>query len=546
MAFLFRFCKQIDQRFPVSQEHEFVKSLDRSFDIPVFCISFVGFVFTSFHYYWYGWWPLQDQELAMAIGTIKNFCLALMAILGMITVVARRCLACQLCPISMERWSLVMCCVTQTLEIACNNWYLGNILGVQESYLWSDNGYPGEEHDFGAGRTEEILSVLFLNVVITTGCVVLPIRSHVLWVLPASGIGAFCSLTYLAGPAWKPTLPMIMGYLILMSGMSLWGGFRKEAYLRKEWLAQQEVEKQMDMSEKQRQGFSDLLCRLSDCLLLLGPDLQILDPCPNLAAMLLLGSKQVHNTCFSDYLASGYDCDSFAAAMGRDISEAEPSGVLSLHLKDSRCREVQVHAYYTSFYAKDSSRYHIVGLVEAAERPLPIEDRAERVTQCISNRVGSASGSDRSSVISIHTVGDDLGEISVVISAHEGHEVVSCSTGFTALCGASCAGVSFEDWLVNSSQLIEFIDQGVKDFVDNHDFQQELVLRIPSSSCEFIASQITIDAIAYTGKDDPQKQQFTVRLRLDQLRQRRKAKKKRKDKRKLTNTSVTVEDLTSV
>jgi len=183
---------------------------------------------------------------------------------------------------------------------------------------------------------------------------------------------------------------------------------------------------------------------------------------------------------------------------------------------------------------------------DVAEKLLPIGDRAERVTQCISNRVGSASGSDRSSVISIHTVGDDLGEISVVISAHEGHEVVSCSTGFTALCGASCAGVSFEDWLVDSSQLIEFIDQGVQDFVANHEFQQQLVLRIPSSLCEYIASQITIDAIAYTGKDDPLQQQFTVRLRLDQLRQRRKTKKKRKDKRKLTNTSVTVEDLTSV
>jgi len=228
------------------------------------------------------------------------------------------------------------------------------------------------------------------------------------------------------------------------------------------------------------------------------------------------------------------------------ISEAEPSGVLSIHLKDSRCREVQVHAYYTSSYAKDSSRYHIVGLVEAAERPLPIEDRAERVTQCISNRVGSASGSDRSSVISIHTVGDDLGEISVVISAHGGHEVVSCSAGFTALCGASCAGVSFEDWLVDSSQLIKFIDQGVQDFVDNHQFQQELVLRIPSSLCEYIASQITIDAIAYTGKHDLLQHQFTVRLRLDQLRSRRKTKETRKDKRELRNTAVTVEDFTSV
>ena len=107
---------------------------------------------------------------------------------------------------------------------------------------------------------------------------------------------------------------------------------------------------------------------MSDCLVLLGPDLEMMEPCPNLAAMLMLGRQQLRGSRFTDYLASGDDYDSFVAAMSRDVSEAEPSGILPLHLKDAFRRDIQVHAYYTSFYAEGSSRYHIVGIVEAQER----------------------------------------------------------------------------------------------------------------------------------------------------------------------------------
>jgi len=544
-----------------------MKSLQRSFDIPLCCFSFATLVANIFYY------ALQSNikfeigldrtDLVDTGGLMKNLCLCLISISLMTAVAARRCLGCRLCPMNMEWVTLVTFCVTHSLQMTFKTYYLNAIWGSDAkreqwvdclNAIWEDAACTPFDIRFqqqfgianmknssevGDGLSEELEVVMVLTFMITLACVVFPIRSHVLWLFPTFGIGFFCSLTYVASSPWDETLPKIVGYLCVMSVVAVWGGFRKEAYLRKEWLAQQEVEKQMDISEMHRQGFSHLLHRMSDCLLLLGPELEILDACPRLTAMLMLdGKKKVQGTFFSDYFASGHDRDSFVAAMGRDISETEPSGIMPLHLKDSCCRDVQVHAYYTSFYTKDGSRSFIVGIVEAEERkildavaPLAPPDKAERGLMCSLDGEGplsSVSGSGDSSVLSLHTIGDDVGEISIVLSCHPGNRVMSCSPGFTALCGAPCGGVQFEDWLVNSSDLAAFIDEGVQDFIDNSLFAEKLVLRIPGSTRDYIAGETTMDCITYTGMDAAQDQQFTVRLRLEALRTRRKPKEKKK------------------
>jgi hypothetical protein len=263
--------------------------------------------------------------------------------------------------------------------------------------------------------------------------------------------------------------------------------------------------------------------------------------------MLMLGNKRVQGTFFSDYFASCHDRSYFVAAIGRDISESEPSGIMPLHLKDSQCREVQVHAYYTSFYAKDSSQYYIVGIVEAEERtvldsvgPLSLRDRAERGMENTLGHGGSLSGSGNSSVISLHSIGHDVGEISVVLSCHSDYRVLSCSPGFTALCGASFGGeeAKFKDWLVHPHNFTEFIDEGVHDFIAQSLFTEQIILRLPGSTCDYVAGLTARDCITYHASNGPEAEQFTVRLRLEQLCKRRKPREKTKGRGTPTSMSV--------
>jgi len=357
-----------------------------------------------------------------------------------------------------------------------------------------------------------------LNFLMIVCNVVLPIRSHVSWILPTFGTCLFLLVGYFgffsehvdpSSSTWRTNekfrchaehgiqmnlLPLAT-YCCIMGGMSLWAGFRNEAYARKEWLAQQQVEKQIDISEKQRQGFSDVLQRMSDCLLLLGPDLEIMEPCPNLAAMLMLGGQQLQGSRFTDYLASTDDQDSFVLAMGTDILGAVPSGILPLHLKDRFHRDIQVHAYYAFFYAKDNSRYHIVGIVEAQEKgfleplaPLAFGDRAgmEMKDSPIAGSISSGSGTSFSRYSELLETeiqwGLNLSQtdqpvaVAVVDPFSPCLDIIRCNAEFANLGGAFSGGLPLQKWLGRSSngQFLKLTHEIQKVF-QNAAYQEESV-----------------------------------------------------------------------
>ena len=141
-------------------------------------------------------------------------------------------------------------------------------------------------------------------------------------------------------------------------------------------------------------------------------------------------------------------------------------------------------------------------------------------------------------MISLHSIGHDVGEISVVLSCHSDYRVVSCSPGFTALCGASFGGVGakLRDCLVHSNNFTEFIDEGVQDFIDQRLFTEEVTLRFPGSTCDYVAGLTSRDCITYHAYGGPE--QFTVRLRLQQVCKRRKPREKTKGRGTPTSTSV--------
>jgi len=334
--------------------------------------------------------------------------------------------------------------------------------------------------------------------------------------------------------------PVLMFFLCCANAVSLFAGYRNESHLRKEWSGQRKIEKQTSISEKQQHAFKHLLHRMFDCMLQLGPNLEIVEPCPNLAAMLFLTNAQaLQGSRFCDYIASREDQDSFVATLGKDISEDEPAGILPLHLRDTQSREVQVHVYYTSFHDQDDSLHHIIGIVEAGERE-GVANPVERPTNSVSRTTtrnslasSSESGDDRSeSEITLQSVANsNLGEVSLTFGDTEGLTVISCTPGFTTLCGPIGDSPQLIDWIVDKDRFIGVVQIYVNSFCSAQDFDLGQVrLRTPSATSagiEYLINECTVDAIRFAHGDEPSDGRYTVQIGFRNI-QRRSCKRRKR------------------
>jgi len=312
------------------------------------------------------------------------------------------------------------------------------------------------------------------------------------------------------------------------------GGVRNESHLRKEWLAKRQIVKQTDLSEKQRQCFLHLLNRLCDCLLHLGPSLEIMEPCPNLAAMLFHTSgTSLQGSSFCDYIASGVDQDRFIKAMREGTSEEDPTGILPLRLRDAASREVQVHVYYTSFHGQDDAPYHVIGINEAGA----LENNAHPVEKPGVCRNGSAAIEGARSVssessdgtfeneLSLESVsGTDLGRISVTFDDSPELRIISCTPGFTALCGPTGDSPQLANWLTDPDSFSGHVQECVNCFDSARMVRFGCVaLRTPNAATagiKFLINECVLDSISCVD-DDTSDVRFVLRMTFNDIRQRR-------------------------
>jgi len=389
---------------------------------------------------------------------------------------------------------------------------------------------------FGAlAASTESVNIMIVTGITTVCCVAVPIRSHLSWVLPTWAVCIFCALTMATSSPHPGALPVHLLLLCVLNSLLVFAGFQNERHLRKEWLAQRQVEKHKDISEKQKHCFSHLLNRLCDCLFQLGPNLEIMEPCPNLAAMLFLtDGRPLQGSCFCDYLARE-DQERFVAALGRHDFEAESSGILPLHLRDAQRCDVQVHVYYTSFRDEDGSPYHIIGIVEAGGRTSVGESASEEAdvlgitqsTNRLSNMLADKAvdkSSDTESEITLESVnGADVGEVAVTFEDDAGLKIISCTPAFTSLCGPIGDGSQLKDWIVDSNKFMQLTQLRVNEFILQQDLG-EVVLRTPtanSAGIEYVIHECTLEAISgRQDEDNPAYSHFALRIRLDHIEQR--------------------------
>eukprot|EP00928_Gymnodinium_smaydae_P073296 TRINITY_DN5652_c0_g1_i2.p1 TRINITY_DN5652_c0_g1~~TRINITY_DN5652_c0_g1_i2.p1 ORF type:complete len:628 (-),score=60.37 TRINITY_DN5652_c0_g1_i2:173-1951(-) len=232
----------------------------------------------------------------------------------------------------------------------------------------------------------ECIVVLAIEVLTTTICHHVPIRMVLKWIPPVCGFISFTVSMFYVGPQF-PELRSTYMFLLSCSTISaLTGAKRNERIARQEFLAQGQVSTKQNQLERQHKSVSRILDRLCDGLVQLGHDFTILEPSARLGALLLHKDwRRMEGSCFCDYIGSAEESESFVKAVRANThcegsdgeaceSETDIHGMVHLHLRDSSNRTFLVYAYHSSYSCQDGEWQHVVGIVEAQERPPPMNE----------------------------------------------------------------------------------------------------------------------------------------------------------------------------
>jgi len=516
MAMLARFCSKMDQRFSADLEREFKQSLEPGFVSPIY----IGAVLTSIGATWTQLNKSIDVDDYLSLfHAFKNMLLVLLSAISILAVTSRRWLARRLFHLDLELLVVTLGAVGIVVTVFGAAWYSAHLAGRDPLEVFGHRS-----------AASEVMAIMVISTVTTATCLAMPLRSHLLWVLPMVGMCTFCVATALASSPYPQALPELLFYACALSGFSMLGGVRNESHLRKEWLAKRQIVKQTDLSEKQRQCFLHLLNRLCDCLLYLGPNLEILEPSPNMAAMLFISNgSSLQGNNFCDYIASGEDRDRFIETM-ESSSQEDHAGILALHLRDVESREVQVHVYYTSFHGQDNSRCHIVGIAEAgasegvAEAPpeRSVRHSAPTTTERPSITSESSDQSSESQLTLESVSGAEFNEIAVTIESGPGLSIISCTPGFTSLCGPIGNNAQFADWLFDRVSFERSVQDYVNAFHNSSLVLGEIVMRLPTAAnvgIVCVINECAVDSISTIYNDDGAGVAYAIRMRFNGVRQ---------------------------
>eukprot|EP00930_Biecheleria_cincta_P072614 TRINITY_DN5998_c0_g1_i2.p1 TRINITY_DN5998_c0_g1~~TRINITY_DN5998_c0_g1_i2.p1 ORF type:complete len:598 (-),score=80.26 TRINITY_DN5998_c0_g1_i2:316-2109(-) len=350
----------LDQRFPADEESDFKKGLERqlvlymvvALAVSLFCLtSMVGYV--------------AYLELATSSQNLfGNWIRRSWFILSFAEIVADV-LAIGLCAMQLRfgcvslNWER-LCLVYATIFVCAASFYnpgrWAQVFGsMPEAVLTRETLI----------RTNGLSDQLVQVSIVTGVCVFLPFRSCCVWINPVAAFAShMLSQALIFGSAASSTsfedslkIPNALSVLAIFY-MVLHGQYDKERSLRERWCAGKQVLLQKDLLSKQHEAACSTIDRMCDCFVELNSKLELLTPCPKLAAMIF------HTGCLrsrklTEFLSPGYD------EVLERISSIEPGSceLIPLRLKDCHGLAVPVHAYFSQ-YDHDGSNHFLLGLAE--------------------------------------------------------------------------------------------------------------------------------------------------------------------------------------
>eukprot|EP00928_Gymnodinium_smaydae_P041783 TRINITY_DN28235_c0_g1_i1.p1 TRINITY_DN28235_c0_g1~~TRINITY_DN28235_c0_g1_i1.p1 ORF type:complete len:563 (-),score=59.33 TRINITY_DN28235_c0_g1_i1:208-1896(-) len=220
--------------------------------------------------------------------------------------------------------------------------------------------------------------VLALDTITTALCLFVPIRLIVKWIPPVVGLVSFVLSGYFDAPT-RVDLPL--NNIILIFGLTvcaLMGAWNNEVSARERFIYKSEVVSKQVQLEQQHAGLSKILDRLCDSLVHLTENLTISNANPRLGALLMSTDwKRLSGARFCDYITNEEDRQTFVSSLHEtpSLDNSRNDGMVNLHMRDVIGREFLVYAYHASYRASDGESHHVVGLVEAVERPALAPDK---------------------------------------------------------------------------------------------------------------------------------------------------------------------------
>jgi hypothetical protein len=347
-------------------------------------------------------------------------------------------------------WEILYTSVTTAFMVALcigNRWTIAKIYVQDPSETWVIDP-----------RGAEGSLALSVDAITTITCLFVPVRMHLKWIPPVFGNVAFCVCFGVWGSPFPGALPVNTFKLFLLTCCALWGAWRNESEVRKNYLAQGIVHRKSHELEVQHAGASCILERLCDVLLELDSDFSICESSPRLAALLFHPSPlDLKARDFCNLIASKEDRLRFVNAMRED---SPISSMVQLNLRDCQGREFGVYLHHARTFGIVTEKYgYLVALVEIQERAPP--DASAEMSFTHVDTPASREVDHSESEASLPLVAEASKNIAAWIDAKSpGLEIAKCSAGFTVF-GPIVSECRFVEMIANPQTFMKWMKLGI-------------------------------------------------------------------------------------
>lgn len=347
-----------------------------------------------------------------------------------------------------------------------SRWFAPLMYGMQPERVSNQDPKDGELIMWQAIHAEVLVACLFC-----------PLRTCVLWLGPLTGFTLFVVNTEVLGSAFPESKPRSNLALLVCMVTCYWCARTNERQRRGRWLALQQVRHGEEELDRRYRATTRILCRFCDCVVHVGPDLQVLDPEPRFAAMLLHSPDEpLVGRSICEFVYSQRDRYALVQALRGRASSQDEDGVVHCQMKDAHGREFAVDASFACFRDSCGEPHYLIGIAEVEERrpsaaagaqqySANLRQAAEHVTYAthevleVSNTTNTtensgSSGKSRES-LAVHALGPQDGDFQVDLFCRDAALPIAYASA--AFAGEIGLHTYFRECLRECQELFEWV-----------------------------------------------------------------------------------------
>mmetsp|Transcript_131220 Transcript_131220/g.213611 ORF Transcript_131220/g.213611 Transcript_131220/m.213611 type:complete len:586 (-) Transcript_131220:28-1785(-) len=437
--------KELGQRFPREEEAEYLGSLEHLFFCPVVAGAAATALLcsmASYSAYSKLMAHTEDVDMFELVMVLSRVLCTISAVLMLLACLAKRtrCLR-----VRLEGLFLAFAAFLEVNICWFNAWHGCVLFGKDPQLVWPE----------WTPEAAEGSALLSMSTIVCVTCLIVPVRSHLSWIVLANGLASYTGVTLICGSGAPAYLMSNLLSVAVLMMCTLYGSYKNEVHFRQEWCAHKKVVTQQNLLEDQYDGVCRILNLLCDCTVRLGPDLKFLEPNSRFAAMLMKrDGGSLMGRCIDDHIPNASDRERFGRLItgkkSLEDASSQPttsiSGMFHINFKDSMGTDFPVDIYHTCITNKEGSIEYLLGIVESSVRepgPARVNQHLDHVapleSTIIESVAASLTDSSDSSASSrdIFESASNLEEVAVnfLAGSADGFPMLTCTPGFTHVLG---------------------------------------------------------------------------------------------------------------